>query len=194
LQKIMKKISTIAMAAALGLAVVSTAQAQYGGPFGLDTAPGVVITYSGGTGLSFASSGQGPYDGADDTWVGVHNASGGVLNSITLSGPNIFGFDGDGIQDYGSPPVPGDTTGYAGPGTSFVVVDANDGTVDFTGGLAAGGYAYFSLEESVGSGNGAGGTGITGGGASGVPDAGSTMALLGGALVGLGGLRRRFMA
>jgi hypothetical protein len=39
---------------------------------------------------------QGPYEGADDTLVGVQNNSGGFLKSLVLSGTDIFGFEGDG--------------------------------------------------------------------------------------------------
>jgi hypothetical protein len=44
-----------------------------------------------------------PYDGTEDTYIGVINpaGSGVVLNTLTLtggSGAQIFGFDGDGIQ------------------------------------------------------------------------------------------------
>src|SRR5437660_12757322 len=40
-----------------------------------------------------------PYDGADDTTVGVLNESGADIPNITLSSTSqpIFGFDGDGI-------------------------------------------------------------------------------------------------
>jgi Cys-rich repeat protein len=79
----------------------------------------------------------GPYDGIDDQLVGVVNNSGTIQSSISLSGPNVFGFDGDGA---------GGTT-YAGPNTSFVVVDNNNGTVQFTGGgLPNGQSRWFSLE------------------------------------------------
>ena len=79
-----------------------------------------------------------PYDGADDSLVGVINNSGASVFGIKLTGPNIFGFDYDGA--FGG--------NYAGPGTSFTNQDANTGIVNFTGanGLENGSFAYFSLE------------------------------------------------
>lgn len=78
----------------------------------------------------------GPYDGSDDTLVGVLNQSGATVSAINLSGNGIFGFDGDGANG-GS---------YAGPGTSFTVQNANTGTVNFTQDLNDGGFLWFSLE------------------------------------------------
>jgi hypothetical protein len=43
---------------------------------------------------------EGPYDGEDDTLVGVQNSSSGPVSSIPLSSTNnIYGFDGDGLCD-----------------------------------------------------------------------------------------------
>lgn len=116
----------------------------------------------------------GPYDGSDDTLVGIINNSGKPVPAITVSGPGsgLAGFDGDGICTYAT----GGTTGgggsgftgdsyctaqqlagtdpedYAGPGTSFTL-DPNsqdDVEVDFAGsGLAAGSSTYFSLEGAL---------------------------------------------
>lgn len=80
-----------------------------------------------------------PYDGVEDVLVGVVNQSGATVYGISLSGPDIFGFDGDGVGANG---------GYEGPGTSFTVVNSNSGVVNFTGasGLPNGGFRWFSLE------------------------------------------------
>ena len=189
----MNRISTIAMAAALGLTVATSAKAWTG--YGNDTlGPEVFLTYNGTSiSVSVASPDQGPYDGVEDTYIGVINNSSKTLNSINLNGgtQSIFGFDGDGIDTYGSPGNAMDTTGYGGPQGYFTGIVGNTGTINFIGGVPAGGTTYFSLEEPIASAIGSGsGGGLTGG----VPDAGSTMALLGSALVGLGALRRRFNA
>ncbi len=98
-------------------------------------------------------SAVGPYDGGDDTLVGVQNNSSTSVDAITVSGPSgsgIFGFDSDGLCTYVS--VPCGTYGYEGPGTTFVRDTANfdHGEVDFgSGGLAAGASAYFSLEGAL---------------------------------------------
>jgi hypothetical protein len=95
----------------------------------------------------------GPYDGGDDTLVGVQNDSSAPVDALTVSGPAasaIFGFDGDGLCTYVS--VPCGATGYEGPGTSLTIDPANldHGEVDFAGaGLAAHASAYFSLEGAL---------------------------------------------
>jgi hypothetical protein len=88
------------------------------------------------------------YDGVEDVSVNVFNDSSNlVLNSLTLTGADIFGFDGDGISVYGGGKY--DSSGYAGPETSFTITNVNSGAVNFTGGLGAGHYTYFSLENGT---------------------------------------------
>jgi hypothetical protein len=66
----------------------------------------------------------GPFDGSDDTLVGILNNSAKSVNAVTVSGPgsDLSGFDGDGIcsGDYGtwngSADCPYGSTGYEGPG------------------------------------------------------------------------------
>jgi len=106
--------------------------------------PGGSVTVLGG-----ATGFQGEYDEVEDVAINVFNNSGQTLNSLTLTGPNIFGLDGDGIAT-----APGgasfDATGYAGPGTSFTIFNTSNGIVNFTGGgLASGDYTFFSLEEGT---------------------------------------------
>jgi len=101
----------------------------------------------------------GPFDGGDDTLVGIVNNSSASVKAVTVSGPGsgLSGFDGDGIcsGDYGtwagSSGCPYGPTGYEGPGTSFVTSTLlpDSAEVDFTGGLAAGKSAYFSLEGAL---------------------------------------------
>lgn len=111
-----------------------------------------------------------PYDGSDDTEVGVLNDSGVAIPDVTLtSGADIFGFDGDGICSGGFSGTPAgcpfDTTGYAGPGVTYSGINAakTTGVVDFaesctgntasscapSSGLNAGASAFFSLEENL---------------------------------------------
>lgn len=60
-------------------------------------------------------SSAGPYDGSDDTLVGVINNSGSTISAITVSGPGsgLAGFDGDGICTYAA----GGTAGGSGSGS-----------------------------------------------------------------------------
>jgi len=100
-------------------------------------------------------SGVGPYDGGDDTLVGVQNNSSSPVTAITVSGPTrsgIFGFDGDGLCRYVS--VTCGVYGYEGPNTTFVRDPANfdHGEVDFAAaGLGAHMAAYYSLEGALNS-------------------------------------------
>ena len=119
----------------------------------------------------------GTYDGSDDTLIGVVNNSNGTVNSIFLSSSSnsIFGFDRDGISANPNPTsklpglvLPGDSgashgSGYSGtdsmlgsydlkgPLNSFSSISSNymSGDVNFGSGLAAGGSAFFSLEEPL---------------------------------------------
>src|ERR1019366_887666 len=73
-------------------------------PVGTATGCGVLITVtsvnSSGDATAFHLTilGNGnPYDGSEDTLVGIQNNSSGVLNDIALTGTSgLFGFDGDG--------------------------------------------------------------------------------------------------
>jgi Domain of unknown function DUF11 len=101
----------------------------------------------------------GPYDGSDDTLVGIINDSTAAVKAVTVSGPGsaLSGFDGDGIcsGDYGtwtgSSGCPYGPAGYEGPGTSFVTDPSlpDSAEVDVAGGLAPGKTAYFSLEGAL---------------------------------------------
>jgi len=92
----------------------------------------------------------GPYDGVEDTLIGVQNNSDKTISKIPLkSSLPIFGFDGDGLCAYLG--CNNDPTGYGGPGVSFANIspDFGSGTVLFANGIAPGGSAYFSLEEAI---------------------------------------------
>jgi hypothetical protein len=109
--------------------------------------------------MTITGTGNGPFDGIEDTYVGVvNNSTGFVLNSLHLTGSNIFGLDGDGdvapfLVNYNGTGV-GATNGVP---TSFLINNANDGTVIFNGllGLQPGQRAYFGLEEAPGNISGA---------------------------------------
>jgi hypothetical protein len=98
-----------------------------------------------------------PFDGVEDTLVGIQNNSTQTVSRVTLSGSGttglpIFGFEGDGLcAGYTGSPAgcPFGTTGYEGPGTSFenISLDQTSGDVVFNPGLAPGASGYFSLED-----------------------------------------------
>jgi hypothetical protein len=124
----------------------------------------IVINHQGGI-ESFVDPSQENYEGANDYLVGVKNDSSSSVPSITLRGSDdIFGFLDDGLcsginetdrtEGFLPPPegCPFGPTGWEGPDTSFSnykevdpELDADEGTVNFTGGLAPSGTAYFSL-------------------------------------------------
>lgn len=120
---------------------------------GADTSCGLLLVINPDGTVTAVDGGQPPYDNIEDTLIGVQNNSAVSVPSLTLNGPGAFGFDGDGIcsnQFSGTPAgCPFGPTGYEGPHTSFTIVDNDNGTVNFAGGLAAGASAYFSLEEVI---------------------------------------------
>ena len=107
--------------------------------------------------VTASSPDLGPYDGSDDTLVGVLNNSGSTITSISISSSvDIFNFDGDGACSGSFGVIPGcagatDPSGYAPAGVTFSGVNASftAGTVNFTSGLAPGGSTWFSLEEAL---------------------------------------------
>jgi RHS repeat-associated protein len=124
-------------------------------PVGVDTGCALLVdvTDSGVTILQDAS--QGPYDGVEDTLIGVSNQSSKDLGHLSLgSNTDMFGFDGDGICSFEyviDPGCPFGPTGYEGPGTSFgeISIDTSSGVVNFSPPVAPGGTRYFSLEEPL---------------------------------------------
>ncbi len=99
-------------------------------------------------------SSLGPYDGSDDTLVGIVNNSKAAVPAITVTGPGsgLAGLDGDGLCTYSVSGCPFGSTGYEGPGTS-IKTDAtlpDSAEIDFAGaGLAPGASSYFSLEGAL---------------------------------------------
>ncbi len=129
---------------------------------GFDSGCGALITVNAdGTSSVQFDANQPPFNGINDTLVGVVNNSGAPLSGLALSGEllgqGIFGFTQHGlcvaVSGTGAVPPPDGcpfgSTGYEGPGTSFSVTDATDGLVQFTGGLASQGAAYFSIHGIV---------------------------------------------
>src|SRR6266568_3695737 len=102
--------------------------------------------------------GVGPYDGGDDTLVGVQNDSSAPVDAITVTGPGtgLGGLDGDGLCTFGVSGCPfglvgcpSVSTGYEGPGTCLVTDPSqpDSAEVDFpSAGLQAGSHTFFSLE------------------------------------------------
>ncbi|MFY9824596.1 MAG: IPTL-CTERM sorting domain-containing protein [Thermoanaerobaculia bacterium] len=140
---------------AISLAMIAAA----GGPVnaqcpavGQDTGCGVIITVT-DSGASVAVTGQGPYDGADDTLVGVVNNSSLPVSALGVaSGIAVFAFDGDGLVSYGISGNPRDSTGYGGPNAYFTNINAaqTSGMVNFITPIpAGGGMGYFSLENAI---------------------------------------------
>lgn len=119
---------------------------------GKDTDCAVIITVT-DSGATVAFTGQGPFDGVEDTLVGVVNKSKLPLSSLGLtSSSTIFGFDGDGLSSYGIASNSMDSTGYGGPNAYFTKIDSSlkSGTVNFVNPVAAnGGTAFFALEEAL---------------------------------------------
>lgn len=164
--------ATLLLGTAMALALAAPASASTPTPpfnqcpaLGFDTGCAILIVVEpGGSLVSYADPSQGPFDGIEDTMIGVQNESGSTVESIALQGtvfPGIFEFDGDGLcsgrnESGGSgflpPPAgcPFGPTSYEGPNTSFTIANLNEGTVNFLKGtLAPGKSAYFSLEGVI---------------------------------------------
>jgi RHS repeat-associated protein len=120
---------------------------------GADTSCGVLIVIGDNGVTILLDPSQGPFDGSDDTLVGVLNSSSAGVGNVKLAATApVFAFDGDGLctflQGAGCPFGP---TGYEGPNTAFsgISADQTTGTVTFNGGLAPGTSGYFSLEVAI---------------------------------------------
>jgi hypothetical protein len=126
---------------------------------GEDTDCGLIITIT-DTGANIALTGQPPFDGDDDTLVGVVNKTNRPIVGIGLrswSGYSVpspfFSLDGDGLTKFGVPGNFRDPTGYGGPNAYFSANDPSGTTsvVHFILPIPPGGTDYFALENVVGS-------------------------------------------
>src|ERR1035437_4544581 len=79
------------------------------------------IPASGPFSVTLQNPNQGPYDGIDDTYIGVTNNSGHTVNSfgVNSSTLTIFGFESDGLTAYGLKGNAQDASGYGGPQAFF---------------------------------------------------------------------------
>lgn len=123
-------------------------------PVGEDTSCGILIQVTNTSNNIIGDPSQGPYDGSDDTLIGLLNSSSDTISSVQLSSDtDLFGFDGDGLCTELPAPAgcPFGPTGYEGAGTSFtdITPDQTGGVVNFSPGIAPGQSAYFSLEEPL---------------------------------------------
>lgn len=121
---------------------------------GNDTSCGILVQITNNANNVIGDASQGPYDGSDDTLIGVLNSSSDTIGSVQLSSDSgIFAFDGDGLCTQSPAPAgcPFGPTGYEGSGTAFsgITSDATGGVVNFSPALAPGATAYFSLEEPL---------------------------------------------
>ncbi len=113
-----KSISAVTVAVVVNLLVALSAFGAAPVPpfnqcpaIGADSACGILIyiDYDGSLRVKTDPS-QGPFDGFDDTLIGVQNNSNHTILSIPLKSPSpnpIFAFDGDGIcaVDYSGQPI-----------------------------------------------------------------------------------------
>jgi hypothetical protein len=155
-------LALIAVIPSLGASAASLPSPPFGQCPAIGAAPSceiLLVVNSGETVSVLGDSSVGPFDGSDDTLVGIVNDSSKAVTAVTVSGPGsgLSLFDGDGICSgsygtwNGSSGCPYGPTGYEGPKTSFVTSPSlpDSAEVDFTGGLAPAGTAYFSLEGAL---------------------------------------------
>jgi hypothetical protein len=77
-------------------------------PVGVDFGCQFLIDVTPGGTTVLQDSTQGPYEASEDALIGIKNDSSSPLSSIPITTPNsgTFSFDGDGLCDNGSGPVP----------------------------------------------------------------------------------------
>lgn len=145
------KLTVIWFAIAASLILLTSPAHAQCPAIGNDTTCGTIITVTNTT-VSISTTKQGPYDGNDDTLVGVVNSSSKPIMTLTLASTlPVFGFDGDGIVTYGTPGNSQDSSGYGGPNAYFTNINADQtaGVVHFITPIPPGGSSYFSLENDI---------------------------------------------
>jgi hypothetical protein len=131
-------------------------------PVGYDTGCAVLIILGpGGTKTTLTDPAQGPFDGVEDTLIGIQNNSGSTVSSFTLTGapppgnPPVFQFDGDGLcsgvsstgaPGFITPPVgcPYGTTRYEGRANATAVASSAATT------FPAESFTAISVDENTG--------------------------------------------
>ena len=142
----------IVLAAAAGGALLMAGTAAFAYPTVNGHQPGVLITLTNAGATVSTVAAESPFDGIEDTYVGVVNNSTGAVSALNLSSTqNIFGFDGDGLKRFdGTLTNIFDASGYGGTNAFFTVTNVQNGVVHFITPIAPGSTSYFSLEERVG--------------------------------------------
>ena len=87
-----------------------------------------LITINSGTETVTQDPNEGPYEGADDSLIGVQNNSSSPVSALPLSvpGSELFGFDEDGICNPGAAPLLSGCVPQAGAPAGTVCGDQND--------------------------------------------------------------------
>ena len=138
-----------AFAGSIGSAIISSsAEAALCPAAGADTQCGFNVTLNPTGKGTIVATAQGPFDGSDDTLIGVLNSSGHTVTAITVKGtpgngpspPNgtgngtgIDGFDGDGISTFIKGGIPGD--GNVAPHYTYSGTDSTTGNANLKGPL-----------------------------------------------------------
>jgi hypothetical protein len=127
----MRRLAVVALSACslaivgLGLAPGAASAAFTQCPaVGNDTSCQYLITVGETENSVEADPAQGPYDGVEDSLIGVQNNSGKPLSSLPISAEsNLFGFENDGIC---SPDTSGGSTGPAAPGCVLLAFNSGE--------------------------------------------------------------------
>lgn len=147
----MRQFASVVMSLTIACASAASVAAQCPA-VGQATGCNAIVTVT-DTGTSVTLTAQGPYDGDDDTLIGIRNNGKFAITTLGLrSQLDIFAFDGDGLTSYGIPGNSQDDTGYGGPNAYFTDISS-----DFTSGIVHfivpippnGGMGYFALENAL---------------------------------------------
>ena len=124
-------------------------------PIGHDSGCGTLIVVGPNGELSSSRDpSQPPFDGRDDTLIGVQNNSSSTFTKLILRGAGVFLLDGDGIcSEENGPVLPGcpfGETGYEGPNTVIEPINLFEGEIRFLGGtIEPGKSAFFGVDRAI---------------------------------------------